>query len=140
MEPKSPKPPSAADFAALRAAVAGVAAEPAPKLSKPVADAAGFRSTTWTAAPSAIQTAIPPVATARDSAGPSPSPSPSPSSAAPVVAPRSAPVPAAKPSEVTVGGLLQEVGDLRRMVAAMSESLRSLETRLATVQTARPRG
>jgi hypothetical protein len=138
MEPKSPKPHSAADIAALRAAVAGVAAEPAPKLSKPVADAAGFRSTTWTAAPSAIQTAIPPVATARDSAGPSPSPSPS--SAAPVVAPRSAPVPAAKPSEVTVGGLLQEVGDLRRMVAAMSESLRSLETRLATVQTARPRG
>jgi hypothetical protein len=136
MEPKSPKPHSAADIAALRAAVAGVAAEPAPKLSKPVADAAGFRSTTWTAAPSAIQTAIPPVATARDSAGPSPSPS----SAAPVVAPRSAPVPAAKPSEVTVGGLLQEVGDLRRMVAAMSESLRSLETRLATVQTARPRG
>jgi hypothetical protein len=136
MEPKSPKPPSAADFAALRAAVAGVAAEPAPKLSKPVADAAGFRSTTWTAAPSAIQTAIPPVATARDSAGPSPSPS----SAAPAVAPRSAPVPAAKPPEVTVGGLLQEVGDLRRMVAAMSESLRSLETRLATVQTARPRG
>ena len=136
MEPKSPKPHSAADIAALRAAVAGVAAEPAPKLSKPVADAAGFRSTTWTAAPSAIQTAIPPVATARDSAGPSPSPS----SAAPAVAPRSAPVPAAKPPEVTVGGLLQEVGDLRRMVAAMSESLRSLETRLATVQTARPRG
>ena len=136
MEPKSPKPHSAADIAALRAAVAGVAAEPAPKLSKPVADAAGFRSTTWTAAPSAIQTAIPPVATARDSAGPSPSPS----SAAPVVAPRSAPVPAAKPSEVTVGGLLQEVGDLRRMVAAMSESLRSLEARLATVQAAPPRG
>lgn len=136
MEPKSPKPHSAADIAALRAAVAGVAAEPAPKLSKPVADAAGFRSTTWTAAPPAIQTAIPPVATARDSAGPSPSPS----SAASAVAPRPAPVPAAKPSEVTVGGLLQEVGDLRRMVAAMSESLRSLETRLATVQAARPRG
>ncbi len=138
MEPKSPKPPSAADIAALRAAVAGVAAEPAPKLSKPVADAAGFRSTTWTAAPPAIQTAIPPVVTARDSAGPSPSHSPS--SAAPAVVPRPAPMPAAKPSEVTVGGLLQEVGDLRRMVAAMSESLRSLETRLATVQTARPRG
>jgi hypothetical protein len=136
MEPKSPKPPSAADIAALRAAVVGVAAEPAPKLSKPVADVAGFRSTTWTAAPSAIQTASPPVASLRSSA----SPSPSPSSAAPAVAPRPAPVPAAKPPEVTVGGLLQEVGDLRRMVAAMSESLRSLEARLATVQAAPPRG
>ncbi|XVJ58811.1 MAG: hypothetical protein HEQ23_05185 [Tepidisphaera sp.] len=134
MEPKSPKPPSAADIAALRAAVVGVAAEPAIKLSKPVADVAGFRSTTWTAAPSAIQTASPPVASLRGSA------SPSPSSAAPAVAPRPAPVPAAKPPEVTVGGLLQEVGDLRRMVAAMSESLRSLEARLATVQAAPPRG
>lgn len=132
MEPKSPKPPSAADIAALRAAVVGVAAEPAPKLSKPVADVAGFRSTTWTAAPSAIQTAMHPVATARDST--------SPSSVDPAVAPRPAPAPAAKPPEVTVGGLLQEVGDLRRMVAAMSESLRSLEARLATVQAAPPRG
>lgn len=120
MEPKALRTPSALEAAALRAAVAGTTPETAPKLTKPVRDVDGFRSTSWTTAASAAPTP--------DPSGPR------------VVAPIEALPPAPLPALPAISSLRDDVADLRRTVAAVSESLRLLEAKLAAVQTPSGRG
>ena len=117
MEPKSPKSVAAHDTAAMRRVAAGLAAEHAAKLTKPVADSKGFKSASWTAMPAPARMvtadATPPLPT--ETSKPIPNRSPT----ARVATPRTDPA---------LAQIQHDLAEIRSMLGSLAEAVRTLQT------------